>query len=87
MSYVFMLNEDITAWMLKKQHIILIFTIEAEYIALRHSVKQKVWMQKFINELRLNNIILSITLLKDNKLSIKLVYNVKQHSCMKYINI
>ena len=39
MSYVFMLNEVITVWMSKKQHIILTFTIEAEYIVLKYNIK------------------------------------------------
>ncbi len=51
--------------------------MKAEYIVLRYDVKQKVWMQKFINELKLNNTTLSITLLEDNELSIKLMHNVK----------
>jgi len=62
-------------------------TTETKYIALEHDAQQKVWMQKFINEPQLNNTTLSITLLNDNKLSIKLVYNVKQHSHTKHIDI
>ncbi len=38
-NYIFMLNEAVTAWILKKQHTVLIFTIKAEYIVLRHNVK------------------------------------------------
>jgi hypothetical protein len=42
---------------------------------------------KFINELKLNNTILNITLLEDNESSIKLMHNVKQHNCIKYIDV
>lgn len=44
-------------------------------------------MQRFTNELELNNTTLSITLLEDNESSIKLVYNAEQHSHIKYINV
>jgi len=44
-------------------------------------------MQRFINELKLNDATANITLLDDNELSIKLVHNVKQHSCIKYIDV
>jgi hypothetical protein len=87
MKYVFMLNDDIAAWMLKKQHIILTSITEVKYITLEHDAQQRIWMWKFINELKLNDTILSITLLKNNELSIKLVQNVKQHSYIKYIDV
>jgi len=86
-NYVFMLNSNVTAWMFKKQHTVSTSTTETEYIALKHDVWQKVWMQKFINELELDNATASITLLDDNELSIKLVHNVKQHSHIKYIDV
>jgi hypothetical protein len=43
MRYVFMLNDEVSAWMSKKQHISTL-TTEAEYIALEHDVRQEVWM-------------------------------------------
>jgi len=52
-------------------------TTEVKYIALEHDAWQKVWMQRFINELKLNDAITNITLLNDNESSIKLVHNVK----------
>ncbi len=35
-NYVFMLNDDVTAWMFKKQYTVLTSTIEVKFIALRH---------------------------------------------------
>jgi len=49
--------------------------IKVKYIALEHDAQQRIWMQKFINELKLNNTTLSITLLNDNELNIKLMHN------------
>jgi len=73
--------------MFKKQHTMSTLITEVKYIALEHDAQQRIWMQKFINELKLNNTTLSIIFLEDNKSSIKLMYNVKQHSCTKYIDI
>jgi len=87
MNYVFMLNDDVTTWMFKKQHIMSISTTKAEYIALEHDAQQRVWMWRFINELKLNDAITNITFLDNNKSSIKLVHNVKQHSHTKHIDV
>jgi len=73
--------------MSKKQHTVLTSTTKVKYITLEHDVQQKVWMQRFINELKLNVAILSIILLKNNKSNIKLMHNVKQHSNTKHINV
>jgi hypothetical protein len=39
MKYVFMLNDDVTTWTLKKQCTVSTSTTEAEYIALEHDVR------------------------------------------------
>jgi hypothetical protein len=83
MRYMFMLNDDITAWMSKKQCTISTSTTKAEYIALRHDARQKIWMQRFINELKLNNIFSSITL-ENNELSIKLMQHKATQSYKAY---
>ena len=44
-------------------------------------------MQRFINELSLDQVTPNITLLGDNKSSIKLVQNLKQHSYIKHIDV
>jgi len=87
MNYMFMLNNNVTIWMFKKQCMMSTSITEIKYIALEHDVQQKVWMWKFINELKLNDTIINITLLNNNELNIKLVHNVKQHNYTKYINV
>ncbi len=73
--------------MSKKQHTVSTSTTKVKYIALKHDAQQKVWMWRFINELKLNDATASITLLNDNELSLRLVHNVKQHSHTKHINV
>jgi len=87
MSYVFMLNDSVTVWMFKNQCTMSTLTTEVKYIALEYDAWQKVWMQNFFNELKLNVAILSITLLENNESNINLVHNVKQHNYTKYIDI
>jgi len=86
-NYMFMLNSNVTAWIFKKQHTMSTLITETEYIALKHDAQQKVWIQKFINKLKLNNTTASITLLNNNKSNIKLVHNAKQHSHTKHIDV
>ena len=87
MGYVFMLNGGVVAWMSKKQRTVSTSTTEAEYITLGHSARQGIWMQRFINELGLDQATPNITLLGDNESSIKLVQNPEQHSCTKHIDV
>ena len=58
---------------------------EAEYITLEHTAWQAVWMQRFMNKLKIQTTI--ILLWGDNKLSIKLVKNAEFHAHIKYINV
>ncbi len=62
-------------------------TTKVKYIVLEHDAQQKVWIQRFINELELDDTTVNITLLDDNELNIKLMHNVKQHSHTKHINV
>jgi len=39
MNYVFMLNNNVTAWMSKKQHTVSTSTTKTEYIALKHDAQ------------------------------------------------
>jgi len=73
--------------MSKKQYIMSTSTTKTKYIALKYDAQQRVWIQRFINELKLDNTITNITLLNDNELNIKLVHNIKQYSHTKHINI
>jgi len=73
--------------MSKKQCMMSTLTTKVKYIALEHDAQQKVWMQRFINELELDDTTVNITLLDDNESNIKLMHNVKQHSHTKHINV
>ena len=85
MSYCFYVNNGVVAWCFKKQHMISTSITEAEYITLEHTAQQVIWMQRFMNELRIQTMI--ILLQGDNELSIKLVKNVEFHACMKHIDV
>jgi len=87
MNYVFILNSNVAAWMSKKQCTVSTSTTKVKYIALEHDASQKVWMWRFINELKLDDTITSITLLNNNELNIKLVHNTEQHSHTKHIDV
>lgn len=63
-----------------------IFTTEPKYIALIYAAKEAIWIQHFINKLKLN-IVPEIELFGDNKMSITLTKNVESQHQTKYINV
>ena len=72
-------------WCFMKQCTVLTSITEAEYITLGHTAQQAVWMQRFMNELRIQS--MTVLLQGDNKLSIKLVKNAEFYAHTKHINI
>lgn len=50
--------------------------IKAEYIMLRHITREAIWIIRFINKMRLEKVMESLTLHNDNKMSIALTKNI-----------
>ena len=51
-GYVFILNGGAICWKSFKQHTVIDFVCEVEYIAASNAVKEVVWLRKFIIKLR-----------------------------------
>lgn len=60
---------------------------EAKYITLGHTVRETIWIKRFINEMKLEKAIESLTLHGDNEMSIALNKNAESQHCTKYINV
>ena len=45
-GYVFSLFGDAVSWMSKRQSVVALSTIEAEYIAATHASREAVWLQR-----------------------------------------
>eukprot|EP00253_Pinus_taeda_P013026 PITA_13026 len=52
-GYVFNLFGGAVSWMSKKQSVVALSTIEAEYMAATHASKEEVWLQRLCSSLRL----------------------------------
>ena len=52
-GYVFNLFGGVVNWMSKKQSVVALSTIEAEYIATTHASKEAVWLQIFFSSMGL----------------------------------
>ena len=86
LGYSFFFGQGVISWSSKKQHIIALSSMESEYIAQMHTVKEALWLRSFIDEIQgpheriiainCNNQGV-ITLAKDNKF----------HSWTKHINL
>lgn len=60
---------------------------EAEYMAISHRAREKVWIQRFLNKLLPKQAIRRIEILGDNKTIPTLTRNLKSQNCTKYIDV
>ena len=85
-GYVAILGGGAIAWSSKKQWMIALSTMEAEYMALTEGAKQLIWLQRFIWELGIDQSQL-VSLRSDNLGTIMLSKDVTYHTCTKHINV
>ena len=85
--YVFYLVDDSISHCTKQQSIVVLFTIEAEYMIFSKTEKKVIWCAKFLKELDYNKNIKFILLQVVNKESISFIENSEFYKRIKYINI
>ena len=84
-GYCFFLNSAVVSWSSKKQRIVLMSIIKAEYIAIGHIARKKVWIKRFIN--KLSHETTKLSLKGDNKASLNLIKNPESQHPTKHINV
>jgi len=52
-GYVFNLFGGVVSWMGKKQYVVSLSTIEAEYMATTHASKKEIWLQRLCSSMGL----------------------------------
>lgn len=87
MGYCYFINGAIVSWCSKKQRTVSTSTTEAEYIALGHAARETIWLRRFLNELRIEEPISSVTLYGDNETSITLTKNAESQNRTKHIDV
>jgi hypothetical protein len=84
-GFVFMKNGGALAWKSKKQKIISLSSMEAEYIALTDAVKEGKWLKKF--EVEVDRKDTTLVILEDNQSAIKTANNKIINDRSKHIDV
>jgi hypothetical protein len=79
------IGRSLVCWSSKKQNYVVLFTTEAEYVAVGSCYAQLLWMRQTLKNYgyTLNH----ASLLCDNENTIKIAYNPCEHSRIKHIDI
>ena len=86
LGYSFHFGIGAVTWSSKKQHIIMLSSTKAEYIAQTHTAKEGIWLQRFIAKI-LGSEPTVIKVNCYNQGAIVLTKDNKFHSCTKHINL
>eukprot|EP00253_Pinus_taeda_P016143 PITA_16143 len=84
-GYVFNLFGSAVSWMSKKQSVVALSTIEAEYMAATHASKEVVWLQRLCSSMGLVQGVIRID--RDSQSAILLAKNPAYHSKTKHIDV
>ena len=85
-GYSFHMGAGAISWSSKKQHVVVLSSTKAEYIAQMHVAKEALWLHSFLRELHStpdDPLILNC----DNQGAIALVKDNKFHACTKHIDV
>jgi hypothetical protein len=85
-GYLFMVDGGAVSWSSKKQELVTLSTMEAEYVAATHAAKEAIWLQWLLSEL-FGSIDTPTTLFNDSKSAIALAHDGHYHARTKHIDI
>ena len=85
-GFAYHFGQGAISWSSKKQQVIALSTVKAEYIAQAHAAKEALWLRSFVNEIR-KEPVRAITINSDNQGAIALLKDNKFHSRTKHIDI
>ena len=78
-GYVFMVDGGAVSWSSKKQELVTLSTMEAEYVAATHAAKEAIWLHQLLTEL-FDSIDTPTTLFSDSKSTIALACDGHYHT-------
>ena len=85
-GYVFMMDGSAISWSSKKQELVTLSTMEAEYVAQTHTAKEAIWFQQLLTKL-FGSVDTPTTLFSNSKSAIALAQDGHYHACTKHIDI
>jgi hypothetical protein len=72
-------------WTSKKQELITLLIVKAEYVAASHTTKEALWLHRLLYQLMPNELTLPTTIYCNNQATIKLIKSNNCHSQTKHI--
>ena len=85
-GFLFHFGIGAISWSSKKQNVIALSSIEAEYVVQTHAAKEEMWIRSFISEIQGGGRE-PLTILCDNQGAIALAKDNKYHACTKHIDL
>ncbi len=85
-GYVFTMAGGAVTWSSKRQATVALSTVEAEYVAMSRCAQQMVWMQTWLNEVKIGYDLPGF-IKGDSRGAIALAKNTKDHGKVKHIDI
>jgi hypothetical protein len=86
-GYTFLINGGAISWSLRKQELVTLSMVEAEYVAMTHAAKEGIWHWQIINKLFQLPLGEPTTLFCDNQLAIRLAMGDNYQAQTKHIDI
>ena len=88
MAFLFKLAGAAISWMSKLEPTVAISSTEAEYMVLLQAVKESIWIQRFLKELRRQSMVKNgDRIMEDNQRAIALAHNPEYHTRTKHIDV
>jgi hypothetical protein len=85
-SFVFLMAGGVVTWSSKRQATVALSTVEAEYIVMSQCAQQMVWMQTWLDKIKVEHHLPSV-IKGDSRDALALAKNTKDHGKVKHIDI
>ena len=85
-GFTFLIDGGAVSWSLKKQEIVSLSTMESEYVAAMHGMKEGLWLQSLLAEI-FEPFTDATTLFSDNQSAIALTRDHQYHARTKHIDV
>ena len=85
-GFIFTMAGGPVTWSSKHQATVALSTVEAEYVAMSRCTQQMVWMQSWLDEVKISHTLPGL-IKGDNRGAIALTKNTKDHGKVKHIDI
>ena len=85
-GFIFLMAGGVVTWSSKRQATVALSTVEAEYVTMSRCAQQMVWMQTWLDEIKVDHTLPGI-IKGDSRGALALAKNTKDHGKVKHIDI